>query len=161
MAPTTGKNAMGMYRSRANDRHRCQWLLTILVQASLLVTVAAKFVEPSAAQAATRPNFVFFLADDQSYRSMGYAGNPVLKTPAMDQLAAGGVFFENAFVTTAICCSSRASVLTGQHMRRHGILDFQTPLSREQLQRTFPVLLRQAGYRTAFLGKFAIGSPSV
>jgi arylsulfatase A-like enzyme len=76
-------------------------------------------------------------------------------------LAADGVFFENAFVTTAICCSSRASVLTGQHMRRHGILDFQTPLSREQLDRTFPMLLRQAGYRTAFLGKYAIGSPAV
>ena len=92
---------------------------------------------------------------------MGCTGNTVLKTPAMDQLAADGVFFERAFVTTAICCCSRASFLTGQHMRRHGVQDFERPLSAAQLQQTFPVLLRQAGYRTAFLGKYAIGSPRV
>jgi arylsulfatase A-like enzyme len=109
----------------------------------------------------TRPNFVLFLTDDQPYLSMGCAGNTVLKTPEIDQLAAEGVFFERAFVTTAICCCSRASLLTGQYMRRHGIQDFDKPLSAPQLQQTFPVLLRQAGYRTAFLGKYAIGSPRV
>src|SRR6185295_4614268 len=83
------------------------------------------------------------------------------KTPAMDRLAAEGVFFEKAFVTTSICCCSRASIYTGQHMRRHGIENFDTPLSAAQLQQTFSVLLRQAGYRTGFLGKYAIGSPRV
>jgi len=79
----------------------------------------------------------------------------------MDQLAAEGVLFERAFVTTAICCCSRASIYTGQHMRRHGIEDFEKPLSSAQWRQTFPALLRQAGYRTAFLGKLAIGSPKV
>src|ERR1700754_4364359 len=83
------------------------------------------------------------------------------RTPAMDRLAADGILFENAFATTAICCSSRASFLTGQHMRRHGIDDFQKPLSDAQLALTFPALLRDSGYRTAFLGKYAIGSPKV
>jgi arylsulfatase A-like enzyme len=68
------------------------------------------------------------------------------------------VFFENAFVTTPICAVSRASILTGQHMRRHGIVDFATPLSDEALDQTYPVLLREAGYRTAYLGKFAVGN---
>jgi arylsulfatase A-like enzyme len=127
----------------------------------VLSLVVISLAGPAAVRAANRPNFVLFLTDDQPYSSMGCAGNTVLKTPAIDQLAAEGVFFEKAFVTTAICCCSRASLLTGQHMRRHGVQDFDRPLSAAQLRQTFPVLLRQAGYRTAFLGKYAIGSPRV
>lgn len=118
-------------------------------------------VAVAAGGATPRPNFVFFLTDDQPYLGMSCTGAPVLQTPAMDQLAADGVLFEQAFVTTAICCSSRASIYTGQHMRRHGIVDFEKPLSAAQWQQTFPALLRRAGYRTGFLGKFAIGSPKV
>lgn len=106
-----------------------------------------------------KPNFVFFLTDDQAYNGLSCTGNPVLKTPHLDQLAAEGVLFEKAFVTTAICCCSRASIYTGQHMRRHRVEDFKTPLSAAQWQQTFPALLRKAGYRTGFLGKFAIGAP--
>lgn len=106
-----------------------------------------------------RPNIILMFADDQAYESMGYTGNTVIQTPNMDRLARDGVFFEKAFVTTPICAVSRASILTGQHMRRHGIEDFATPLSDEALDHTYPALLRDAGYRTAFLGKFAIGNP--
>jgi len=109
---------------------------------------------------ATRPNIIFMLTDDQRFDDLGCMGNKIIKTPNLDSLAAGGVIFDNAFVTTAICCSSRASILTGQHMRRHGIYDFATPLSSEAMDHTYPVLLRKAGYRTGFLGKMAIGSPS-
>lgn len=108
-----------------------------------------------------RPNFVVFLTDDQPYIGMSCTGNTVLKTPNMDRLAAEGVLFVNSFVTTSICCTSRASLYTGQHMRRHGIEDFKTPLSAAQWRQTFPALLRQAGYHTGFLGKFAIGQPQV
>lgn len=110
------------------------------------------------AESSKRPNFVVFVTDDQPYIGMGCTGNPIIKTPNMDRLAAQGVLFEKAFVTTAICCCSRASIYTGQHMRRHGIEDFEKALSAAQWQQTFPALLRQSGYRTAFLGKFAIGS---
>lgn len=113
------------------------------------------------ARAESRPNFIFFLTDDQPYNALGCTGNTVLQTPGMDRLAANGVLFEKAFATTAICCSTRASIYTGQYMSRHGIDDFMKPLSAAQMRLTFPVLLRQAGYRTAFLGKFAIGSPKV
>jgi arylsulfatase A-like enzyme len=124
----------------------------------LALTLLALTVDPASAATAKRPNFVFFLTDDQPYSGMSCTGNTVLKTPNMDQLAAQGVLFDRAFVTTAICCSSRASILAGQHMRRHGIEDFRKPLSAEQWQQTFPALLRKAGYRTAYLGKFAIGA---
>ena len=131
---------------------------------ALLLFVAVAVLAPltaSAAPAASRPNIVFFLTDDQPYAGLSATGQLGTRTPALDQLAADGVLFENAFATTAICCSSRASILTGQYMRRHGIEDFQKPLSETQLARTFPVLLREHGYRTAFLGKFAVGSPQV
>jgi arylsulfatase A-like enzyme len=98
-------------------------------------------------------------ADDQAQNCTGYAGNSVIQTPNLDRLAADGVYFENAFVTTAICCSSRAGILTGQHMSRHGIRDFQEPLSAEAFAQTYPAILRKAGYRTGYLGKFAVGWP--
>jgi arylsulfatase A-like enzyme len=107
-----------------------------------------------------RPNILFMFADDQAQSCLGYAGNKVIRTPNMDWLAAEGVYFENAFVTTAICCSSRASILTGQYMRRHGITDFRKPLSAEAFAQSYPVLLRKAGYRTGYLGKFAVGWPN-
>jgi arylsulfatase A-like enzyme len=109
---------------------------------------------------ADRPSFVVFLTDDQPHDALGCAGNPRIQTPNLDALAARGVRFSNAFVTTPVCAVSRASLLTGQHMGRHGIEDFDRPLSAEQWRETFPALLRDAGYRTAFLGKFAIGAPA-
>ena len=125
--------------------------------AILGLAIGAAMLMPSAARAAEqrRPNIIFMFADDQVKESMGYTGNTVIHTPNMDRLAKEGVFFENAFITTPICAVSRASILTGQHMRRHGIEDFATPLSDEALDQTYPVLLRDAGYRTAYLGKFA------
>ncbi len=109
--------------------------------------------------AGARPNILFFLTDDQPQSGLGCMGNRVIQTPNMDQLAADGVLFTNSFVTTSICCSNRACILTGQHMRRHGIEDFQKPLSAEAMAQTYPVLLRKAGYRTGYLGKFAVGWP--
>ena len=106
-----------------------------------------------------RPNILFMFTDDQPQIGMGCMGNPHIRTPNMDRLAAEGVLFENAFVTTAICCSNRACILTGQHMRRHGIRDFQKPLSAEAFDRTYPMLLKKAGYRVGYLGKFAVGWP--
>lgn len=147
-----GKSALD--ENAAIMKHN-RFLLAVLLLPPLLALAAPE------QKLVARPNFVFFLTDDQPYLGLGCTGNPVLKTPNLDRLAAKGVLFERAFVTTAICCCSRASIYTGQHMRRHGIEDFDKPLSAAQWAQTFPALLRQAGYRTAFLGKYAIGSPKV
>lgn len=149
------------YAERIQNRSKktiMRYITLPAIFAALLTPVTA-LSAADAAKSATRPNFVFFLTDDQPYLGLGCTGNTVLKTPNMDRLAKEGVLFDRAFVTTAICCCSRASIYTGQHMRRHGIEDFQKPLSGAQWSQTFPALLRQAGYRTAFLGKFAIGDP--
>ncbi len=83
-------------------------------------------------------------------------GDPLVQTPAIDQLAAQGVLFRNQFCTTSICAVSRASIFSGQHERRHGIRDFVTPFSAAQWAQTYPAQLRQAGYRTGFIGKFGV-----
>lgn len=115
---------------------------------------------PHAWAAEARPNLLFIFADDHPQVCMGCMGNEHIQTPHLDRLAADGVLFTNSFVTTAICCSNRACILTGQHMRRHGIRDFAEPLSADAFQETYPALLRSAGYRTGYLGKFAVGAPT-
>jgi arylsulfatase A-like enzyme len=104
-----------------------------------------------------QPNIIFLLTDDHRADAMGCAGNPIIQTPNMDDLAANGVRFTNAFVTTSICCSSRASIFTGQWTRRHGIINFNTHFSEEALAETYPMLLSQAGYRIGFIGKYGVG----
>jgi arylsulfatase A-like enzyme len=104
-----------------------------------------------------RPNLLFLLTDDHRFDALGCVGNRIVQTPNIDSLAGQGVLFRNAFVTTSICCTSRASIFTGQYARRHGIHDFGTPFTPEQMAQTYPVLLRAAGYRTGFVGKFGVG----
>ncbi|MDA0206548.1 MAG: sulfatase [Acidobacteria bacterium] len=102
------------------------------------------------------PNIVFFLADDQRNDSLGCAGHPFLKTPNIDGLARQGVRFENAFVTTAICAASRASIFTGLVERTHGYTFGKPPIAPEQLANGYPALLKKAGYRTGFCGKYGV-----
>jgi arylsulfatase A-like enzyme len=127
----------------------------------VMVVIACQLsMDAVSADEIKRPNILFVFTDDQPQICLGAMGNPHIETPNMDRLAADGVLFTNAFVTTAICCSNRACILTGQHMRRHNIRDFHTPLSADAFRQTYPARLRQAGYRTGYLGKFAVGWPS-
>jgi len=96
-------------------------------------------------------NILFIFTDDQRWDALGYAGNSIIQTPNLDALAAGGTYFDNAFVTTSICCVSRTSVLTGQYARHSGVQDFFTPI---ELETTYPRYLREGGYYTGFIGKW-------
>ncbi len=107
---------------------------------------------------AAKPNILFILTDDQRWNTLGCMGETNILTPNIDRLAHQGVLFQNHFVTTSICCSSRASIFTGQYTRRHGVRDFATALTGGQWAETYPALLRQAGYRTGFIGKFGVGN---
>lgn len=105
-------------------------------------------------------NIVFILTDDHRFDFIGALGHPWLqgRTPNLDRLVNNGVHFQNAFVTSSLCSPSRASILTGQYMHAHRVLDnfssFPSQLS------TFPQLLQKAGYRTGFYGKWHMGGDS-
>jgi len=99
-----------------------------------------------------KPNFVFFMTDDQRWDGMSCAGNPVIKTPNMDRIAEGGVRFTNMFVTTSLCGPSRASILTGKYVHNHGVR--RNGMSLPMEQKTFLEILKEAGYETAFIGKW-------
>lgn len=114
-------------------------------------------MRPASAAAVERPNVLVVLTDDQRWDAMGCAGNNIIQTPNMDRLAAEGTIFAKAFSTTAICCASRASIFTGMYAASHGIEDFRVPLPEELLERSYPQLLRSAGYRTGFVGKWGLG----
>ena len=87
---------------------------------------------------------------------MRAAGHPVIETPNMDRLAREGMRFLNAFATTPLCSPSRASLLTGQYARTHGIID-NTARQSYDLP-TFPRELQRAGYATGFFGKWHMGN---
>lgn len=109
---------------------------------------------PLLAQSRKR-NLVLILTDDHRFDMMGFMGHPWLKTPNLDKLARGGVHVRNAFVTTALCSPSRASILTGQYVHAHGVTDNVTPLP--STLTTFPQVLQQNGYKTALIGKWHMG----
>ncbi|MEO8413251.1 MAG: sulfatase [Ginsengibacter sp.] len=106
---------------------------------------------------AKKPNIIFLLTDDQRWDAMGAMGNPIIQTPNMNKLASAGILFQNAYVTTSICCTSRASILTGQYESGHQINDFSTDLTPGSIENSYPALLKDAGYTTGFIGKFGIG----
>ena len=117
----------------------------LTLAAAVFSLVAQQTQAASATDAPKRPNIVFLLADDLRVGAMGLDGHPDVRTPNLDALAKRGMVFHNSFVTTPICAVSRASTLTGQYARRHGVNDFQTPLP--DLRQTYAALLRNAVQR--------------
>src|SRR5437660_993122 len=103
-----------------------------------------------------QPNFLFLLTDDQRFDTLGCAGHPIVKTPHLDKIAAGGIRFRNSFVTTPICPASRASILTGLYERTHKYTFGTPPIAADLCANSYPAQLRQAGYRTALIGKLGV-----
>jgi N-sulfoglucosamine sulfohydrolase len=101
--------------------------------------------------AAARPNFIFFIADDVSQEDFGCYGHPSLKTPNVDALAAAGMRFDNAYLTTSSCSPSRCSIITGRYPHNTGAPELHVRLPDSQVR--FPELLREAGYYTVLAGK--------
>lgn len=113
-----------------------------------------------AAEPAQPPNIIFILADDHRWDWLGFMPEApsFLETPNLDRLAREGAHLRNAFVSTSLCSPSRASILTGQYMHRHRVVDNQRPEPPDI--RFFPEYLRAAGFKTAFIGKWHMGHDS-
>lgn len=102
------------------------------------------------------PNIIFLMADDQNTFSMGCYGNPEVETPNMDRLANDGMIFDRHYDTTAICMGSRANVFTGMYEYKTGCNFVHGDMSEQIWSKSYPARLREAGYLTAFAGKFGI-----
>lgn len=124
-------------------------LLIVLAALSAKTTLAQKQKEPM--------NIIYILADDHRYDAMGFMNKiKGLETPHMDQMAAEGAHLKNAFVTTALCSPSRASILTGQYAHTHTVVDNNSGMPANL--KFFPQYLQKKGYKTAFLGKWHMGN---
>lgn len=103
-----------------------------------------------------KPNIIFLITDDQRWDNMGCYGKPEFKTPNIDKLAEQGVVFDKAFYTVAICMPSRVTMMTGRYMSNHRV-GFVAPddytLSQADFAKGYPAILKNAGYRTGFIGK--------
>ncbi len=140
-----------------NSLSRFDFWLWLVVVVSFRVN-DAKAATP--AEEKMRPNFLFLITDDQRWDALGvvqkeqgnHARYPWFKTPNMDRIAYEGARFRNAFVVHSLCSPSRASFLSGQYGHRNGVMDNSTHFPTNAVNQA--ALLREAGYATAYIGKF-------
>ncbi len=147
-------------------------LLLAILAVSLPTASPLVAASTSAAAPTSPPNVVFILADDLGQRDLGVYGSTFHETPQLDQLAAQGMRFNQAYAACSVCSPTRASLLTGRYPARVGITDWlpgrvskpdellRAPALPEALTPdtvTFAHAFRAAGYRTAFIGKWHLG----
>ena len=131
--------------------------LTLLLSFCLFVFLlinctGKKEISIPIAEKSKKPNILFAISDDQSWLHTGATGDPQVKTPAFDQVAKGGILFNNSFCTSPSCTPSRSSILTGQEIWRikqagllHSSIPADIPL--------FTHILADAGYKVGYTGK--------
>lgn len=134
------------------NKRRSIFITTILALSSLGTFSTLSLSQETEVK---RPNIIYILTDDQRYDELGIM-NPLLDTPNMDAIANEGIHFKNAFVTTALCSPSRATILTGQYANTHGVVDNNAPIREGTI--FFPSYLQTAGYKTGFIGKWHMGA---
>ena len=137
---------------------RCAFLYFVLpCFATFHLGAASKIGEAAELGGGEPRNVILILSDDHRFDFMGFHPDSpkFLETPNLDRMAREGVHLANAFVSTSLCSPSRASVLTGQYMHHHRVVDNQRPVP--EGTRFFPSVLQAAGYETAFVGKWHMG----
>src|SRR5215510_7899086 len=123
----------------------------------LAATVAFPFVVGVAGGAERKPNIIHIVADDLGWKDVGFNGCTDIKTPHLDQLAAGGARLTQFYVQP-MCTPTRAALLTGRYPFRYGLQTAVIPsvsaYGLDTSEWLMPQCLKQAGYKTAILGKW-------
>jgi len=122
------------------DRTRCHFLHGIVA------VITALALQQCIAESSTprKLNFVLIIGDDISEDDFGCYGHPNIRTPNVDELAANGIRFSNAYLTTSQCSPTRCSVISGRYPHNTGAPELHQPLPEGQLM--FPLELKKAGY---------------
>jgi len=102
------------------------------------------------------PNIILCMADDQGWGDMGYYGHPFVKTPNFDAMEKVALRFDRFYSSSPVCSPTRASVLTGRHPNRTGVLNYGWPMRPQE--NTIAEALRKIGYTTGHFGKWHVGS---
>jgi len=104
-----------------------------------------------------KPNILFIHADDLGYGDLSVYGQQKFQTPSLDRLASNGIRFTNYYAGSTVCAPSRSALMTGQHTGHTWIRGNKAGNSLRGDERTIARVLRDAGYRTALIGKWGLG----
>lgn len=140
---------MGM--SERKERNWLTWGLR-----PLCVLFPFLVMGPGHAEATERPNVILLMSDDQGWGDVGFNGNERVRTPHLDAMAGEGVIFERFYASSSVCSPTRASVLTGRHAWRTGVLSAHTAGMRVG-ELTLAEIFQEEGYRTGIFGKWHLG----